>query len=390
MSVRGPVVLLVALATLLLVRAPSAQTPPGFGEPPPGLPASLLSAFEEGRQRFKIRRPRPPDSAPSSTRGAARRVTPCPFQAGSAAREDAFTVRFGLQAPGQPFNPLFNVGGPSLQRQSVTADLDGCPLAGEIVPREANAVGLRQPPGLFGLGLIQAIPESTIARRADPDDIDGDGIIGRPNVSNGIIGRFGWKAAVATVADFVGLSLIGELGITNFLYPHEPSAQGAPIPAACKIAGDPQDFDASRLAGITAFLSFRRAAAGPHHGRGPPRRDALRAGGLRQLPHAGHEDGAQHHRRPERGRRAALLRPPDSRHGKRADDRITRARRGRRWRTPPLWGLRVRQVYLHDGRTPDLTAAIALHGGEAGRAGPASPPSASPRRRTCWPSCARS
>ena len=65
----------------------------------------------------------------------------------------------------------------------------------------------------------------------------------------------------------MGLSLVGELGITNFLYPHEPSAQGTPIPSACKVAVDPEDFDASRLAGLTAFLSFMSArATGAHRG----------------------------------------------------------------------------------------------------------------------------
>ena len=370
MSVRGLVVLLLALATLLLVRALSAQTPPGFGEPLPGLPASLLSAFEEGRQRFSIEETAATGLGPLFNARSCAACHAVPVPGGSAAREDAFTVRFGLQAPGQPFNPLFNVGGPSLQRQSVAEDLEGCPLAGEVVPREANAVGIRQPPALFGLGLIQAIPESTIAGRADPDDRDGDGIMGRPNISNGIIGRFGWKAAVATVADFVGLSLVGELGITNFLYPHEPSAQGAPVPAACKIAGDPEDFDASRLAGLTAFLSFMSA---------PPRglvTDAARRGetlfaqagcaschtpvmktgpstiaGLNEVDVPLYSDLLTH----DMG--AAL------------DDRITEgAAGGRRWRTPPLWGLRARHFYLHDGRTPDLTAAIALHGGEAGQA----------------------
>jgi len=34
-------------------------------------------------------------------------------------------------------------------------------------------------------------------------------------------------------------------------------------------------------------------------------------------------------------------------------------------RTAPLWGLRFRTHYLHDGRTPDLTTAIRTHAGQA-------------------------
>lgn len=38
---------------------------------------------------------------------------------------------------------------------------------------------------------------------------------------------------------------------------------------------------------------------------------------------------------------------------------------GGRWRTAPLWGLRARKFFLHDGRASDLVTAIRLHGGEA-------------------------
>ncbi len=37
------------------------------------------------------------------------------------------------------------------------------------------------------------------------------------------------------------------------------------------------------------------------------------------------------------------------------------------WRMPPLWGVRDSAPYLHDGRADTLAAAIALHGGEADR-----------------------
>jgi len=38
---------------------------------------------------------------------------------------------------------------------------------------------------------------------------------------------------------------------------------------------------------------------------------------------------------------------------------------GGEWRTTPLWGLRLKKFYLHDGRTTDLAAAIGFHGGQA-------------------------
>jgi CxxC motif-containing protein (DUF1111 family) len=43
------------------------------------------------------------------------------------------------------------------------------------------------------------------------------------------------------------------------------------------------------------------------------------------------------------------------------DNRAT----GGEWRTAPLWGLRFKKYFLHDGRTTDLEAAIKAHGGQA-------------------------
>lgn len=372
MSARRLTVTLLALTALfgqLLSGQALFAQPVSFGEPLEGLPAGLAAAFEEGRQRFAM------EETPAIGLGplySARSCGAChtvPALAGSAARPDAFTVRFGRQTPGQPFDPLLNAGGPSQERLSVAGELEDCHLAAEVVPSEANAVGLRQPLPLFGLGLIQAIPETTILARADPDDSDGDGIAGRAHASHGLLGRFGWKAAVASIADFVGRSLVGELGITNFLYSYEPAPQGGPIPSACRIAADIEDFDASRLAGMTAFLSFMSAPP-----RGPITEAARRGETLfAQVGCAGCHTPVMK-TGPSSTAGLNLVDVPlysdllTHDMGAALDDGIAEgSAEGRRWRTPPLWGLRVRRFYLHDGRTSDLASAIALHGGEAGR-----------------------
>ena len=38
--------------------------------------------------------------------------------------------------------------------------------------------------------------------------------------------------------------------------------------------------------------------------------------------------------------------------------------RTRMMRTAPLWGLRFRTKFLHDGRTSDIATAIRAHGGQ--------------------------
>jgi CxxC motif-containing protein (DUF1111 family) len=56
----------------------------------------------------------------------------------------------------------------------------GLLAAGRGCLLDAEHTGLRQPPLLFGLDLIEGIPDHAIMANADPDDADGDGIAGRP------------------------------------------------------------------------------------------------------------------------------------------------------------------------------------------------------------------
>lgn len=349
-------------------RSLTAQGAPPFGTPLPALPAPLLAAFEEGRQRFVT--PETPETGLGPVFNG-RSCVAChrqPVPGGSGSDPGNVIVRFGRQDGGR-FDPLLGLGGPHLQQLSVAAELAACELQGEVVPAAADVTSRRQPPALFGLGLLQAIPDTAILAHADPADADGDGIAGRANTRQGIIGRFGWKAAVATVADFVGLALVNEVGITNFLYPNEASPQGAAIPPGCKLTTGLEDAEASRLAGITAFLTFMSP---PPRG---PVTDAARRGealfaqagcagchvpvmktgpsdlpGLDQVDVPLYSDLLTHYM------------------GGALDDRLPEGDAGGgRWRTPPLWGLRVRAAFLHDGRTRDLATAIRLHGGE-GRA----------------------
>jgi len=54
-----------------------------------------------------------------------------------------------------------------------------------------------------------------------------------------------------------------------------------------------------------------------------------------------------------------------------ADHRPDGKANGLEWRTPPLWGIGLREVvgghtnYLHDGRARNVEEAILWHGGEA-------------------------
>ena len=99
---------------------------------------------------------------------------------------------------------------------------DGEPIDGLLLsPRIAPAV--------FGVGLLEGVPEDDILDLADPDDDDGDGISGRANLvpdpahpGDQILGRFGWKAAVPTVEEQNAGAFAGDIGITSSLRPDQP------------------------------------------------------------------------------------------------------------------------------------------------------------------------
>jgi CxxC motif-containing protein (DUF1111 family) len=65
----------------------------------------------------------------------------------------------------------------------------------------------RVAPPMIGLGLLEAIPAADILAAADPDDLDGDGVSGRPAIvwsaefDRPMLGRFGWKAGAPTVRE---------------------------------------------------------------------------------------------------------------------------------------------------------------------------------------------
>ncbi|GIV35614.1 MAG: thiol oxidoreductase [Chitinophagales bacterium] len=241
------------------------------------------------------------------------------------------------------------------------------PASTRISPRMAQAV--------YGLGLLEAVPEEEILALADENDRNGDGISGRPNwvwdkqQQSIRLGRFGWKAAQPSALQQSAAAAHNDMGLSNPLFPEENCTgqnncggdekmdisneelelftfyfQTLGVPA-------PRNQNSNKVKqGRLLFFEARCNAChvptlhtGPH----PIRELAYQTihPYTDLLLHDMGEDLADH--RPE---------------GKAS---------GREWRTPPLWGIGLTQVvnpqatFLHDGRARTIEEAILWHGGEA-------------------------
>jgi CxxC motif-containing protein (DUF1111 family) len=237
----------------------------------------------------------------------------------------------------------------------------------------------RNPPALFGAGRIDSIPDEAIEAAARRKPSGSLGVKGRlSRLKDGRIGRFGWKAQIASLEDFVLSAAAGEIGLE---VPGRRQAADPRLPGVA-LTG----FDMNRDE-CTVLVDYVRNLAVPVVKKAADDRGATqnKAGEATfksigcancHLPKLGpvegiysdlllHDMGAQladadtytvFSGEPSREDRA------DAGARTRAGADATSARE---WRTPPLWGLRDSAPYLHDGRAAGIAQAIALHAGQA-------------------------
>ncbi len=252
-------------------------------------------------------------------------------------------------------------------------DLAFGPLASDIM------MSPRLAPQVIGMGLLQAVPAEAIRASADPQDADGDGISGRPNtvwdaVANvATLGRFGWKANVATVEQQVAGAFLGDIGITSDLHPGE----NCPAPqASCSAAqnGGTPELTGERLGAVTFYnrtlsVPAMRDVDDPDVGAGARLFDGLGCASCHTPTlRTGPSDIAVLANQTFHPYTDLLLH--DMGEGL-ADGRPDFDAGGSEWRTPPLWGLGLiddingHRFLLHDGRARTIAEAILWHGGEA-------------------------
>jgi CxxC motif-containing protein (DUF1111 family) len=288
-------------------------------------------------------------------------------------------VRIGMLRDGV-FDPLREYGGPVLQQRSVLEDGATCAYPGEVVPPAATLVSRRATPPLFGAGLMEAIPTSQILARSDPQDRNGDGISGRPNLvlnpesGQMELARFGWKAHVPTLHLFAADAYLNEMGITNPTFPHENLPPGETSLLSCDPipeTGGALEDDGSGVDGFTDFMRLlaplqqpRAVIAEARFGQRAFNQTGCANCHVPRMQTGGDSVAAL------RGQTVSLYSDlllhdmgPDL-----ADGIEMGVAGGSEWRTTPLWGVSQKLFLLHDGRARTLEEAIALHGGEAAAA----------------------
>ena len=337
-----------------------------FGDPLPGLTVDLQSAFAAGLEEFTN------VETPASGLGPIYNNVSCvachsvPSPGGSS---DILVTRFGRMIHGQ-FDPMTDQGGSLLQLFAIN------PAAQEVIPREANVIAHRQSTPLFGLGLIEAIPDNTISQYANqlkPDGVHGRAALVEDIVSGKIrVGRFGWKAQQATLLAFAGDAYLNEMGITSRFFPVENAPNGNELLLAeFDFTADPED----QVDPVTDKSDIDHAADFMRYLAPPPRSAPTMTSRLGEAIFGQVGCAVCHVPVLQTGPNAiaALDRKPVNLYSDLLlhdmgllGDGIAQANAGtREMRTAPLWGVGASAPYLHDGRALNLDEAIRAHEGEA-------------------------
>ncbi len=267
----------------------------------------------------------------------------------------------------------------------------GCSLAQPDFGTQAanNNLIFRIPTPVFGVGLIEQIPDSVILanQAANAATKKQFGIKGHPNLTvsgrtvtgstnnngnDGTIARFGWKAQNQTLLLFSGEAYNVEMGISNELFQQEreqnPACQFVMVPndvTDTEVATTPSGLNA-----IEKFAFFQRFLAPPTPSPDTPGGASSISNGRTlfvstgcALCHTptlmtGYSTVTALRNQPVNLFSDVLLHAmgPGL-----ADNILQGGAQGDEFRTAPLWGLGQRIFFLHDGRTTDLLQAIQAH-----------------------------
>jgi CxxC motif-containing protein (DUF1111 family) len=363
----GVGVLMASTLVACAVDPPETTVPWEPGAPLQGLSPGELVRFAAGRDLFDRDFTEAEGLGPAYNQMRCSSCHDLPTVGGSGVERVLKSSRWGADG----CDPLVEEGGETVQPR-ITELLRSLGGSGETLPPSATHAVDLVATALYGMGLIEAIPDDEILSRVDPEDRDGDGISGRAGVdAQGRLARFGHKATDATLKGFIEGALLQEMGLTTVAHPHELSINGRPLPGGADPAPDPEVGPEE----VDALLAYIRFLAPPEPAVPPgreERRVVARGEGLFQ------EVGCTLCHVPEMRTRAdveprILADRPVRLYtdlllhdlGPEVEGICSASASPTEVRTAPLAGLRFRPLLMHDGGASDLRDVIRRHGGEA-------------------------
>lgn len=351
---------------------PPPPPPPGGGAPPAGgaggplagLGAGERARFQAGLAAFGRAADVPGGLGPVFNDVSCAR---CHAGAGASLRVG---TRFGRIVNGQ-FDPMIAFGGPLLQDRGI-GRFNRVNFVGEVVPPQATIVARRRTTQLFGLGLVDAVPDSVFMQLAQHEHQTNPATAGRPSpvidpvTGTGAVGKFGWKAQQPHLFAFAADALVNEMGVTTPVFPNENCPQGNCQSLAANPArthpNQTTDLTVQQLADFMTFLappppgpSSADAAAGraifTAIGCADCHTPTLITGlnlvpALSNVSFSPYSDFLLHDM------------------GSLGDGIVQNQAGGHEMRTAPLWGLRLQPSLLHDGRAHTPADAILAHDGQ--------------------------
>jgi CxxC motif-containing protein (DUF1111 family) len=280
-------------------------------------------------------------------------------------------TRFGQSGTGG--NDYLNQGGPQLQDRAIPG------IRPETLPTGAPSSRFL-PPLNTGLGFLDAVSDADLLAFADENDLDGDGISGRPNwvarkgyspertgaeqQAGLYIGRFGRKAGAYDLLQQTASAYNQDIGVVSAFEPVDPYTGEEQDPEVLTTTIHDVVF---YLRTLKAPIQRERDNAGVVAGEG-----IFMAIGCGKCHRAEMTTGES----PIAALAHKTFRPftdllmHDM--GPGLDDGYTEGSAlTSEWRTPALWGLGLfpdsqggAYFLMHDGRAHSIEEAIGLHGGE--------------------------
>ena len=242
-------------------------------------------------------------------------------------------------------------------------------------------IGQRNTPALFGASVIDAIPDAAILANERNQHVklglsvlNGEQLpAGRAaKLSRKRVGKFGWKANIGNLSEFVRVACANELGLGNPLQAQPASlSQPAYRPRGLDLTDQQCDQMTAYIASLprprevipSSAAEAARAVAGKKHFKqigciNCHTADLAEAQGI-------YSDLLLHEMGEGLGGGGGGFygeEPPEPSAEPDFDGGSTSPSE---WRTPPLWGVADSAPYLHDGRAATLAEAIKLHAGQA-------------------------